>query len=187
MSTSDHISHPGRRRTDHIHHLVCIGHRGNGCSGRLITFGCHCGNGRCPDGSHPHSAHNPVIMVARYPDFGRIAARPDVNMYSEARSTNRSRRFAVKHVVFTLFDSVRSGLVDQTMWSGRALEREMARARKNCALAGLSEAIVLLRKGALQGAHRESRTLLRPIEGEDACDDLLDCLVSEIGKCESRP
>ena len=63
----------------------------------------------------------------------------------------------------------------------------MARARTNCALEGLSKVVVLLRKGALQGTHRESRALLRPIEGEDACYDLLDCLVSKIGKCEGRP
>ena len=93
----------------------------------------------------------------------------------------------VQHIVFTLFDSVRSGLADRTMWSVRALESLMARARAGCALEGLEKTIVLLWKGALQGTHRESRALLRPIEGEDACDDLLDCLVSEIGKCESRP
>ena len=52
---------------------------------------------------------------------------------------------------------------------------------------GLSETIVLLRKGALQRNHRESRVFLCPIDGEDACDDLLDGLVREIGKCESRP
>ena len=55
----------------------------------------------------------------------------------------------------------------------------MARARTNCALEGLSEAIVLLGQGTLQGTHSESHALLRPIEGEDARYDLLDCLVSK--------
>ena len=63
----------------------------------------------------------------------------------------------------------------------------MARARTNCALEGLSEMIVLLGKGALQRPHRESRALLRLVEGEDRRYDLLDCLVSKIGKCEGRP
>ena len=49
------------------------------------------------------------------------------------------------------------------------------------------EAIVLMGKGALQGIHRERRALLRSIEGEDARYDLLDCLVSKIGKSENRP
>ena len=93
----------------------------------------------------------------------------------------------VEHVVLTLFDRVRSGLADWTMWPVRALESQMARARAGCALEGLAETIVLLWKGALQGTHRESRALLRPIEGEDARYDLLDCLVSKISKCESRP
>ena len=87
-----------------------------------------------------------------------------------------------------LFDNVKSGLPDRTLWSVRALESQMTRAQTNCALEGLSEEIVLLGQGALQGTHRESRALLRPIEGEDedARYDLLDCLVSKIGKCESR-
>ena len=73
------------------------------------------------------------------------------------------------------------------MWPVRALESLMARARAGCALEGLAETIVLLWKGALQRTHRESHVLLRLIDGEDVCDDLLDCLVSKIGKCESRP
>ena len=63
----------------------------------------------------------------------------------------------------------------------------MARSRASGALKVLEETIVLLWKGSLQGTHRENRALLRPIEGEGVCYDLLDCLVSKIGKCEVRP
>ena len=73
------------------------------------------------------------------------------------------------------------------MWPVRALESQMARARVGYALEGLAEMIVLLWKGALQRTHRQSHSLMCLIEGEDVCDDLLDCLVSKIGKCKSHP
>ena len=70
----------------------------------------------------------------------------------------------------------------------RALESQMGRARTNCALEGLSEAIVLLRKGALQGTHRESHAFLRPIEGEDACNTIIFGSIVWLAKSrESRP
>ena len=86
MNTFDRIIHPGHRRTDHNHRLVCIGHRTSGCSGHLIFFGCRCGNGRRPYGSHRHGAADRVIVVDHYPDFGRICACPYGSMYSSARS-----------------------------------------------------------------------------------------------------
>ena len=84
MNTSDRIGPPGHRCTNHNHRLVCIGHRrsGRGRRGRPISFGCRCGSGRRLDGSHHHGAAHLVIVVARYPDFGRIAACLDGSMYS---------------------------------------------------------------------------------------------------------
>ena len=82
VNTSDRIGHPGHRRTDHNRRLLGIGHRGKGHDSRLISFGFRCGSGRRLGGSHRHGADDPVIVVARYPDFGRIVARPNVSMYS---------------------------------------------------------------------------------------------------------
>ena len=86
VNTSDRIGHPDRRRTDHNRHFPGIGHRHNSRGGRLIFFGYRCGNGRRLDSSHHHGADDLVIVVARYPDSGRIAVRPDESMYSWARS-----------------------------------------------------------------------------------------------------
>ena len=86
VNTSDRIGHPDHRCTDHNRRFPGIGHRGNGHGGRPIFFGCRCGNGRRPYDSHRHSADNPVLAVARYPDSGRIAARLDETMYSQDRS-----------------------------------------------------------------------------------------------------
>ena len=82
VNTSDCISHLGHRRTDHNRHLLGIGHRGNDHGGCPISFGCRCGSSRLLGGSHRHGVDDPVIVVARYPDFGRIVARRDVSMYS---------------------------------------------------------------------------------------------------------
>ena len=84
VSTSSRIGHPSCRCTDRNRRFVCNGHRRN--DNRLISFGCRCGNGRRPYDSHRHSADNPVLAVARYPDSGRIAARLDETMYSQDRS-----------------------------------------------------------------------------------------------------
>ena len=78
MNTVDGTGHPGRCRTGHNRRMLCIGHCGNGHDGRPISFGCR------HDGSRRHGVDDPVIVVARYPDFGRIAAHPDVNMYFKA-------------------------------------------------------------------------------------------------------
>ena len=61
---------------------------------------------------------------------------------------NRGLRCAVEHIIFALLDSVRSRLADRPLWPVRTLEGQMARSRTNCALQGLAEAILLLRKGA---------------------------------------
>ena len=82
VNTSDRIGHPDRHHTDHNRRLPGIGHRGNGHGSRLISFGCRYGSGRHPGGSHHHGATDPVIVVARSPEFGRIAARIDGSMYS---------------------------------------------------------------------------------------------------------
>ena len=82
MNTSAYIGHPDCRRTDLNRHLLGIGHRDNGCVGRLIFFGCHCGNGRHPGGSHRHGAADLVIAVTHYLDFGRIPGRLDESRYS---------------------------------------------------------------------------------------------------------
>ena len=86
VNTVDRTGHPGRHRTGHNRRLLYIGDRGIGHGGRPISFGCRCGSGRRLDGSHHHGAAHLVIVVARYPDSGRIAARPNVSMYSEART-----------------------------------------------------------------------------------------------------
>ena len=82
VNTADRTGHPGRRRTGHNRRLLYIGHRGIGHSSRSISFGCRYGSGRHPGGSHHHGATDPVIVVARSPEFGRIAARIDGSMYS---------------------------------------------------------------------------------------------------------
>ena len=74
MNTSGRIGHEGPLRTDHNNRLLCIGHRGNDHDGRPISFGCCYGSYRRHDGSHQDGVDDPVIMVARYPDFGKIAA-----------------------------------------------------------------------------------------------------------------
>ena len=71
--------------------VLGIGHHGNGHDSRPISFGVRCGSTRRLGGSHRHGADDLVIVVDRYPDFGRIAARPDVSMYSEARSGEPER------------------------------------------------------------------------------------------------
>ena len=86
VNSIDRIGHPNCRRTDHNRHLPGTGHRGNGHDGRPISFGCRFGNGRRLDGNRRHGVAYLVIMVARYPDSGRIATRPDESMYSWARS-----------------------------------------------------------------------------------------------------
>ena len=78
MNTSDRSGHPYRRRTDRI------GHRGSGRGGRLISFSCRCSSVLRLGGSHRHDADDPMIVVTRYPDSGRIDARPDVRIYFEA-------------------------------------------------------------------------------------------------------
>ena len=73
-------------RTCHNRHLLYIGHRGIGHGGRPISFGCRGGSGLRRDSNRRHDADDPVIVVARYPDYGRIDAHPAVSMYFEARS-----------------------------------------------------------------------------------------------------
>ena len=84
VTSADRTGHPGRR-TGHNRRLFCIGHRGNDHDDRPISFGCHYGSGR------RRGADDPVIVVARYPNFGRIDARPVVSMYFEARSGEPER------------------------------------------------------------------------------------------------
>ena len=81
MNSAERIGHLGHNRP-----LLCIGHHDIGHGGRLISFGCRCGSGDRLGGSHRHNVDYPVSMVARYLDSGRIAARPNVSMYSEART-----------------------------------------------------------------------------------------------------
>ena len=52
----------------------------------LISFGCRYGSSGRLSGSHRHGTDDPVIVVARYPNLGRISARPNVSMYCKAQS-----------------------------------------------------------------------------------------------------
>ena len=82
VNTADRTGHPGRRRTGHNRRLLYIGHRGIGHDHRPVSFSCPCGSGRRRDDNLRHGADDPVTVVARYPDFGRIVTRPDRSMYS---------------------------------------------------------------------------------------------------------
>ena len=84
VNTVDHICDPGHHRTAHNHRLLCIVHVGIGHGSHPISFGFRCGSGRRLGGSHRHDADDPMIVVTRYPDSGRIDARPDVRIYFEA-------------------------------------------------------------------------------------------------------
>ena len=117
MNSAERIGHLGHNRP-----LLCIGHHDIGHGGRLISFGCRCGSGLCLGGSHRHGADDSVIVVARIPIPIGLTLVLSLVCIPRLNLANRSRRCAVEHVVFTLFDRVRSGLADQTMWPVRALE-----------------------------------------------------------------
>ena len=85
VNTVGRTGHLGRCRTGHNRCLLYIGHRGIGHDGRSISFGCRCG------GNRRHGDDNPVIVVARYPDYGIIDARSVLSMYFEARSGEPER------------------------------------------------------------------------------------------------
>ena len=91
MNTVDRTVHPGHRHTGHYRRLLCIGHRGNGHGGRLTSFGCRCGSGRRRGNSRRHGVDDPVIVVARYLDYGMIDTHLVVSMYFGALSGEPER------------------------------------------------------------------------------------------------
>ena len=71
--------HPGRRHTGRNHRLLDSGHRDIGHDRRPIAFGCRDSSG-CPlGGNRRHGADDSVTVVAHYPYYGRIDARPAVS------------------------------------------------------------------------------------------------------------
>ena len=80
VNTTAHTGHPGPRHIVHNHRLFYNGHRGIGHDHRPVSFSCPCGSGRRRDDNLRHGADDPVTVVARYPDYGRIDARLSVSM-----------------------------------------------------------------------------------------------------------
>ena len=73
-NTASRTSHPGCRHTGRNHRLAYNFHRGIGPDRRPIAFGLH------HDGNRRHGADEPVTVVARYPYYSRIDARPAMSM-----------------------------------------------------------------------------------------------------------
>ena len=165
MSSSDQIGHSDRRHTNHNRHF---GHRDIGHGGHPISVGC-----RFDDNRRLGNAFL-VIGVARYPGPDRIVSRPVESMYSSARSGEPGPSLCGLPYYIRIARQCETRLADWTLCSVRTLE-------------GFAEAIVLLGKGVLEGAHRKSRAVMCSIEGENARYYLLDSLGGEVSKCESRP
>ena len=86
MNSAACTGHPGRRLTGRNHRLLYSGPCSIGHGHRPITLGCRCGSDRPLGSNRRHDLDDPVTVVAHYPYYGRIDARPTVSRCFEARS-----------------------------------------------------------------------------------------------------